>query len=427
MTAVAGGVDVEATYRRHLSAGRARLNAVLGGQVEVAAHGCVVVDAKGEAYLSCGGYGAFLLGHGHPRVVAAVQEQAAQRALATRLFLDPVQALAAQALVRVAPRGLDRVYFATSGADAVEAAIKLARLHGKRRLIGTRDGFHGKTLGALSVSGNAALRDPFAPLLADVLHVPFDDVDALERALADADPACVLLEPIQSEGGVRLPSPGYLAAVAAACREHGALLVLDEIATGLGRVGAWWACEQEGVVPDMLLAGKALGGGVVPVGAVLASDEAFAPFDRDPFIHSATFAGAPLVMAGVEATLEALTDEDVAPRAAALGSRLLAGLRASLVAAIAEGLVLDVRGRGLLIGVELASPALAGDFEYELIARRVIPNHCLNHHSVVRFTPPVGLSEDEIGWLLDAVADSAAALVARRCARARTRARRRAA
>jgi putrescine aminotransferase len=414
--------DVEATYRRHISAGRARLSAVLGGQVEVSAQGCVVLDARQDAYLSCGGYGAFLLGHGHPRVVAAVQEQVARRALATRLFLDPVQATAAETLAALAPAGLDRVYFATSGADAVEAALKLARLHGKRRLIGMQGGFHGKSLGALSVSGNATLRDPFAPLLADVVHVPFDDAGALRRALAhDGEASCVVLEPIQAEGGVRLPSPGYLRAVADACRAHGALLVLDEIATGLGRVGAWWACEQEGVVPDVLLAGKALGGGVVPVGAVLASAEAFAPLDRDPFVHTATFAGSPLVMAGVQATLEALAAEQVPAVADRLGRRLLGGLRDALAEAFDAGLVRAVRGRGLLIGVEFSSPALAGDFEYELVTRRVIPNHCLNHHSVVRFTPPAALSDDEVAWLLAAVADGAAALLARRRARARRR------
>jgi len=420
MSAAPALADVDALYRRHLGAGRARLSAALGGQVECEARGAVVIDARGKEYLDCGGYGTFLLGHGHPQVVAAVQAQAARRALATRLFLDPVQAEAAEALAGVAPAGLDRVYFGTSGADVVEAALKLARLHGKRRLIGAESGFHGKTLGALSVSGNPTFRDPFMPLLEQVEHVPFGDAGALERALAGAGgAACVVLEPIQAEGGVMLPPPGYLAAVAGACRVHDALLVLDEIATGLGRVGAWWACEQEGVVPDLLLVGKALGGGVVPVGAVLASAEAFAPLDRDPFIHSATFAGAPLVTAGVRATLEALAEEDVPARAGRLGGRLLAGLRDALAEPLDAGLVREVRGRGLLLGVELASPALAGELEFELVARRVIPNHCLNHHRVVRLTPPVGLSDDEVAWLLGAVAGAGAAVLARLGARAR--------
>ncbi|MBS1871201.1 MAG: aspartate aminotransferase family protein [Actinobacteria bacterium] len=420
MSTVAVTPDVDATYRRHLGAGRARLAAALGGQVEIAAHGAVVIDARQDVYLDCGGYGAFLLGHSHPRVVAAVQEQAARRALATRLFLDPVHAGAARALVGVAPPGLDRVYFATSGADAMEAALKLARLHGKHRLIGVHGGFHGKTLGALSASGNPTFRDPFVPLLPGVVHVPFGDAGALERALGQAgEAACVVIEPIQAEGGVRLPATGYLAAAADACRAHGALLVLDEIATGVGRVGAWWACEQEAVVPDLLLAGKALGGGVVPVGAVLATADAFAPLDRDPFIHSATFAAAPLVMAGVRAALEALVEEEVPSRAAQLGVRLLAGLRAELAHLLEAGLVRAVRGRGLLLGVEFAAPAMAGEFEYELVARRVIPNHCLNHHSVVRFTPPACLGDDELRWLLDAVADAGAAVLARNARRSR--------
>jgi putrescine aminotransferase len=412
-------VDVDAVYRRHLSAGRARVGSILGGQVEISSRGCVVTDAAGDEYLNCGGYGVFLLGHGHPRVVDAVRTQVEKHALTSRLFLDPTQAAAAQALAGVAPPPLQHVYFGTSGADAVEAALKLARMHGKRRLVTTVGGFHGKSFGALSVCGNATFREPFAPLLPDVTTVPFGDAGAVEAAVAAAPgECCVVLEPIQAEGGVRLPPADYLRRVSSACRAHDALLVLDEIATGLGRVGSWWASQAQDVVPDVMLIGKPLGGGVVPVGAMLATEPAFAPLDRDPFIHSTTFSGSPLVMAAVSATVEVLVDECIPDRAADLGRRLLDGLNDALSVALEAGLVREVRGAGLLLGIELDAPGSAGELELELVARKVIPNHCLNHHAVVRLTPPAIMDDGEVAWLLDAARESTDAVLRRRRKRA---------
>ena len=414
--------DVDALYRRHLSAGRARVGSILGGQVEMSAEGCIVTDARGDRYLNCGGYGVFLLGHGHPRVLEAVRAQLERRALSTRLFMDETQAIAAQALAELAPEGLDHVYFGTSGADAVEAAIKLARMHGKRRLVCAAGGFHGKTFGALSVCGNPILTEPFHPLLEGVEQVPFGSGEAAERAIAAVgDAGCVVLEPIQAEGGVRIPPPGYLHRVAAACRAAGAMLVVDEIATGLGRVGDWWAVEREGVVPDVVLAGKPLGGGVAPVGALIASDEAFAPLDRDPFMHSTTFSASPIVMAAVTATVDVLLEEDIPARARALGDRLAERLRDALSEAVDGGLVTEIRAAGLLIGIEFAEPRYAGDFEIELLSQRVIPNHCLNSHAVMRLTPPATLSEEEVDWFVEVITISADAIGARQRGRARGR------
>jgi putrescine aminotransferase len=413
-------LDVEQLYRRHLSAGRARVASIVGGQVEVSSHGALVTDTRGEQYLNCGGYGVFLLGHCHPRVVAAVNEQVRRHALSTRLFLDPTQAKAAQALASVTPPGLERVYFGTSGADVVEAAIKLARLHGIRHVVGTEGGFHGKTFGALSASGNPTLREPFAPLVPGMQHVPFGDAGALRVALAGLPGrACVILEPVQAEGGVRIPPQGYLGALADICHEHDAMLIVDEVATGLGRVGAWWGVEAEGVVPDVVLAGKPLGGGVMPVGALIATDAAFAPLDRDPFIHSATFAGSPAVMAAVSATIEVLLEERIPERAADLGMRLQRELREALTAAVEAGVLVEVRGAGLLIGLEFASPALAGEFEIELVGQRVIPNHCMNRHSVVRYTPPAILEETQVQWLIEATSAAARAVLERQLRSAR--------
>jgi putrescine aminotransferase len=414
--------EVASIYARHLSAGKLRLGKLMGGHVEVSSHGARVVDAAGTELLDCGGYGVFLLGHCHQRVVDAVKQQVGRMPLATRTLLEPMQARAAQALARNAPAALQRVYFGTSGADVVEAALKLARLNGKRRLLGVEGGFHGKTFGALSVSGNPVVRDPFAPLLPETEILPFGDAEALRSALAAAPgKCCVLLEPIQGEGGVRMPPRGYLRDAARACVEHQALLIFDEIATGLGRTGLWWESAREGVVPDMILAGKALSGGVVPVGAVLASEQAFAPFDRDPHIHSATFAGAAIAMAAAHATLEVLEQDDVPKRACELGASLHEGLEQVLQPALEVGLVREIRGRGLLIGIELDSPQAAGELELGLLTRRVIPNHSLNHHAVVRLTPSAYMSDSEVDWLLQATLEASLEISTRRHRRAVTR------
>jgi len=263
--------DVLDGYRRHVSRGRARLAELTGGLVEVSSAGSTVTDALGRDYLDCGGYGVFLLGHRHPAVVSAVIEQVQRHPLSTRLMLDPTVAWAAEALASVTPPGLDLVHFVNSGAEATEAAIKLARASGRRTLISASGGFHGKTTGALALTANELYQAPFRPLL-DVQHVPFGDAAALAEVLTPD--ACVVLEPVQGEGGVVLPPPGYLAEVARLCATSGALLVLDEVQTGLGRLGSWWGADREAVRPDVLLVGKGLSGGVVPVAAMVATARA---------------------------------------------------------------------------------------------------------------------------------------------------------
>ncbi|WP_236791066.1 aspartate aminotransferase family protein [Amycolatopsis sp. GM8] len=394
-------------YRRHLSVGRVRLATVTGGAMEVRSAGSRVYDADGVEYLDCGGYGVFLVGHCHPRVVDAVVAQIRTHPLATRLLLEPAAATAAEALVSVAPAGLPRVHFVNSGAEATETAIKLARAHGKTRLVSMVNGFHGKTAGALSLTANGLYQDPFRPLLPDVCHVPYGDAAALGAVLAAAPGrACVFVEPVQGEGGVVFPPPGYLREVAGLCRAHGALLVLDEIQTGLGRLGHWWGAERDGVAPDMLLAGKNLSGGVIPVAAVLATDEVYAPFNKDPFLHSSTFAAAPVAMAAAAATVATIRDEGLVERAARLGRRLLPALGRILDEHCPQ-LTVEVRGAGLLIGIELADEHVAGDFVLELINQRVLVNHSLNAHRVIRLTPPAVLTESDVDRLLTAFATTA--------------------
>jgi putrescine aminotransferase len=401
-----------ARYRRHLSSGRASLGEMFGGDVEVHATGPWVTTSSGRELLNCGGYGVFITGARHPRVLAEVRAQLDRNPVATRLLLEPQAGLAAEALASVTPPGLDRIHFACSGAEAVEAALKLARAHGKRHVVGTVDGYHGKTLGALSVTGKALFQKPFLPLLPDVSHVPYGDALALADELSrhDDGTVCVVLEPVQGEAGVIVPPAGYLSTVAELCRRHKAFLVLDEVQTGLGRLGHWWGADREGVVPDVLLAGKALGGGVLPVSALVATEEAFAPFDRDPFIHTSTFSSSPLGMAAVRGAIAAIQEDDLVTRADRIGTELYDEL-SHMSQEIFGDRMATIRGVGLLIGIELSVDGLAGELLLELMTAGVIANHSLNSDRVLRLTPPAVLDEREVQFLLDAFERAARAVL----------------
>ncbi|MBQ1074920.1 aspartate aminotransferase family protein [Micromonospora sp. C31] len=377
--------------------------------LEVGATGAVVHTADGRQLLNCAGYGVFFVGAGNPVVLAAVRDQLERQALSTRVLLNEPAARAAEALTSVAPPGLVKVHFSNSGAEAVETAIKIARANGRPRLVSMHSGYHGKTVGALSLTARPLYQDPFRPLLPEVTHVGFGDLDEL-AAVVDRD-VCVVVEPVQSEGGVIIPEPGYLKAVETLCRDRGAMLVLDEVMTGLGRLGTWWAADREGVRPDVLLVGKALSGGLVPVAATLATEEAFAPFDKDPYLHTSTFSANPLAMAAVRATVEVIRDEKLVERAAELGARLLAAIT-DAVRSIGH-LVADVRGAGLLIGVEFRSAMHAAEFLMDLLDNDVVVNHSMNAHPVLRLTPPATMTSDEEKRLVASIERACAALAAR--------------
>ncbi|MGC4909548.1 aspartate aminotransferase family protein [Streptomyces cyaneofuscatus] len=404
----ASAAEVLGVYRRHLSKGRARLASLTGAAMEVASEGSRVWDADAKEYLDCGGYGVFLLGHRHPRVVKAVIEQIRRHPMATRLLLEPTAATAAAALAAVAPPGLERVHFVNSGAEATETAIKLARAHGKHRLISAIGGYHGKTTGALAVTAKPLYQDPFRPLL-PAEHVPYGDADALKQTLAAGDPACVILEPMQGEGGAVLPPPGYLTQVQQLCAEHGAMFVLDEIQTGLGRLGTWWGADAEGVRPDVMLVGKNLSGGVIPVAAAIATPQAYAPFDKDPYLHTSTFAASPVAMAAAAAAVTAIHDEDLVERARTLGEELMTRLHDALAPLLGNA-VADIRGRGLLVGIEMRDEGTAGELVLNLLEAGLLVNHSLNAHRVVRLTPPAVLTPADLDWISRAFTSAATAL-----------------
>ncbi|HEV2370670.1 MAG TPA: aminotransferase class III-fold pyridoxal phosphate-dependent enzyme [Streptosporangiaceae bacterium] len=402
--------DVVKLYGHHVSQATARLAEHTGLPVEAHSDGARVWDDTGRSYLDCGGYGVFLLGHRHPTVVAALHAQLDRNPLATRGLLSAELATASARLAGIAPPGLDYVYLANTGAEAVETALKLARAGGRRRIISMRGGFHGKTLGALSITDRPVFQQPFRPLLPDVSVIPYGDVAALTSALdEDPAPACVVVEPVQGEGGVRIPPAGYLAAVAAACRDAGAFLVVDEIQTGTGRLGgSWWGCDREGVTPDLLLAGKSLGGGCMPVSAVIGTADAFRPLNRNARIHSSTFAGSPLAAVAVSTTLDVIERDGLLARTEALGGALLSGFQA----APRPAAVRDIRGRGLLLGVELTSPAAANSLLTALRARGVLAAATLSADLVVRLSPPAVLTDAEAEEVIAAFRDSLADLPA---------------
>jgi acetylornithine/LysW-gamma-L-lysine aminotransferase len=363
-------------------------------------------DDAGREYIDCvGGQGAANLGHAHPAIVAAVQAQVSELITCPELFHNPVRARYQAALCAAA--GMARVFLCNSGTEANEGAIKIARLKtGRTGIVATMRGFHGRTMGALSATWEKSYREPFAPLLPNVTHVPYNNIDKLREALT-ADTAAVLLEAVQGEGGVHPAQDGYLQAVQELCRANGTLLILDEVQTGFGRTGYLFAHQYDGVQPDLLAVAKSMAGGL-PMGAVLLRDSLG---ELPPGSHGSTFGGNPLACAAGLAALEALNaplseaktnmttghsgavslhlhDRTLITRARDLGERLRAHLRERLP----EKAVREVRGRGLLIGVELrgkVAPVLKRLQERSVLALPAGP-------SVLRLLPPLVIEEADL-------------------------------
>lgn len=407
MTATIGksAAEIAKLHSRYLSRGRARIATMFGGQIEERSSGPYIYTSAGEKYLNCAGYGVLLLGATQSHVVEAVVDQVRRHPISSRVLLDDVTPRAAEALADLCPGDLEKVYFAGSGAEAVETALKLARINGHRRTITTRNGYHGRTMGALSVSAKPAYQEPFEPMIAGVVEVPFGDANALREALRGAERSCFIVEPIQGEAGVIIPDDDYLPEVSKICEEFDCFLIVDEILTGMGRVGKWWAISDSTVEPDVLLVGKGLSGGVVPVSAVVATPTVYAPFDKDPLLHSSTFGGAPIAAAAALAAIEATKAHDVVDTTRVLGERLLECLRAAAGGA-APGLVKEVRGKGLLLGVEFHDPGSSAEMMLHLIERGILVNHSANNPYVIRFTPPALLADDDVQVLESAITES---------------------
>jgi putrescine aminotransferase len=376
-------------YREHINAGFYATLAFMGMDVaEVEAQGWLVHTADGRELIDClGGFGSFNFGHRHPHIVAAVMEQLTRMPMSSRMALNPVQAQLAAKLAEITPAGLEYTFFSNSGTEAVEAALKLARLatH-KPGIISAKNAFHGKTLGSLSSTHRESFQQPFRPLMQHFVEAPFGEIDAL-AAVIDEHTAAVMLEPVQGEGGINVSPPGYLAAVRELTRERGVLFILDEVQTGMGRTGRNFACEYDGVCPDMLVLAKSLGGGVMPIGATLGTPAVWAAYNDAPTVHTSTFGGNQLACAAGLAAIEVMLNENVAQLAAENGAMLLAGLQQ--LAGEFPQIIKQVRGLGLMIGIELHATDLSQLMIANMLEHGVLVAYTLNHTGVVRLEPPL--------------------------------------
>jgi len=372
------------------------------GAVEFRDEGVYTYDNKGRRYLDClGGYGIFNVGHRHPRVIEAVKKQLDQVCLHSQELINPWSAHLASQLAAITPGDLQYSFFCNSGSEAVEGAIKLARLYtGKTEIISTKNAYHGVSMGALSATGRDVFRKPFAPLLNGFSHVEFGNIEAMEAAITEKT-AAVILEPIQGEGGINVPFEGYLRKVRQLTEKYGILLILDEVQTGMGRTGRMFACEHESVVPDILCLAKALGGGVMPIGAFMSTAKIWKVLEPNPTIHNSTFGGNPLACSAASACIEVLLDEHLPARAALMGNYFMRKLN-ELKEKYPEH-IFDVRGRGLLIGLEFTSQELRESIQIELFHRGVIVASTLNSNRTFRIEPPLIITESQINFMIEAL------------------------
>jgi acetylornithine/N-succinyldiaminopimelate aminotransferase len=348
--------------------------------------GAVVTDVDGKTYLDLlGGIAVNVLGHRHPAVIDAVTRQMSTLGHTSNLYAAEPGIALAEALVGLL--GCDaetRAFFCNSGTEANELAFKLSRLTGRTKLVAAQEAFHGRTMGSLALTGQPTKQAPFAPLPGDVTHVPYGDTDALAAAVGD-DTAAVFLEPIMGESGVIVPPDGYLAAARDITAGHGALLVLDEVQTGMGRTGAFFAHQHDGITPDVVTLAKGLGGGL-PIGACLAVGPAAQLLT--PGLHGSTFGGNPICAAAALAVLRVLAEQDLVRRAGVLGKTLRHSIES-----LGRPLIDHVRGRGLLCGVVLSAPA-AKEVEAAARAAGFLVNAAAPN--VIRLAPPLIITEHQI-------------------------------
>ena len=346
--------------------------------------GARVWDAEGNEYIDCiAGVAVNVCGHCHPKIVEAIRTQAETLIHTSNLYYTEPQIKLAEELANLT--GLDRIFFCNSGTEAVEAAMKLARRStGKTDFIASENSFHGRTLGALSLTHTEKYRKPFEPLIPGVTFVRYDDAAAIAEAITP-DTAAVVLEAVQGEGGIHIASAEYLREVREICDSNDVLLIIDEVQTGFGRTGAWFAYEHYGIKPDIMTMAKALGSGF-PIGAMASREDLL--FGRGE--HGATFAGSPLACAAALATISVIKEEGLVERSRTLGAHLLRGLQS--IESLAGNSVREVRGIGLMVGIDFETGC--GDLVNMARERGVLLNCTAD--TVLRFLPPLVITESEI-------------------------------
>ncbi|MFA4966571.1 MAG: putrescine aminotransferase [Thermoleophilia bacterium] len=389
--------------------------------VEWRDEGSVFYDIHGKEFIDClGGFGIYMLGHRHPTVVKAVRDQLEHQALHSQELLDPMRGYLSRLLATVTPGDLRYSFLCNSGTEANEGAMKLAKLWARRKkanhtlgIIATTRGFHGKSFGSLSVSGKGEFREPFYPLMSGVRFVPYGDADALDQQLAICDMvgfdiAAFIAEPIQGEAGAIIPPDDYFPTVREICDKWGILFIADEVQTGMGRTGTLWGIEHWDAPPDIMTMGKALGGAVIPAGNFIATEEVFSTMYENPYIHTTTFGGNPMATAAAIAALHATLEEDIPGQAAAKGAYLKG--RVEELAATYDDLFVEVRGLGLLIGLQFRSTEIGYAVSQELFSRGVLVGGTLFNAHTFRLEPPAVISQTQMDAVVDRLAETLAAV-----------------
>ncbi|MBS1719313.1 MAG: aspartate aminotransferase family protein [Armatimonadetes bacterium] len=393
--------DVVDKYSDHINPYLGRLMAFAGFGVEMRSEGCYIWDHEGRQFLDClGGYGTFALGHRHPKIIEAVKNQLDSFGLSGKAFFNKQAADLADKLAEIAPPGLEYSFFCNSGTEAVEAALKFAKGATKRsKIISTDGSYHGKTLGALATIGRDKYRTAFEPLMPGVSLVPFGDAEAGVAAI-DGDTAAFIVEPVQGEGGINLPPDGYLKALREACTRHGAMLIVDEVQTGMARTGPWFASEHDGISGDLMPLAKAIGGGIMPLGVMMGTKDAFdALYEKNPLAHTSTFGGNSVACAAGLATLQVIEEEGLRQRSVTMGNRLLKGLQEA--SKNFPDLITEARGRGLMIGVEFAMDEVGELVVAQQLKRGLVAAYTLGNPRIMRFEPPLVIDENQVDFAVD--------------------------
>lgn len=408
--------DTVDAYEKHVNRGfiTYRKSVTEAGEfaaLEWAGHGSILQDLLGREYIDClGGYGIFSAGINHPRVVKAVQDQLGRMALNSQELLEPWRAGLAKLLAGITPGELGCCFFINNGTDAIEGAIKLARLHTRRNtFLSTLGGFHGKSMGSLSLMGKATFREPFGGGLQDVRFAPYGDARALEHEFAKAQAvgtpiAAFVVEPVQGEAGAVVPPPEYLPAARELCTRYGALLIADEIQTGMGRTGSMWGVDHWNVEPDIMCLGKSLGGGVMPLSAFVSTPAIWEALIPNPVLHSTTFGGNPMACAAGIAAVSVTLEEDLPGQAAAKGEFLLKELDA--LKTRFPDVLTEVRGKGLLLGLEFPSDAVGYQCAGGLFRRGVLVAGTYSKARTIRIEPPLGISTAMLQEMLNRLEDT---------------------